>query len=135
MPKSFLFKKEDVDKILSSAPAKGKRMIFKSSDAPLGILEDSEVINDAEVHKKDGDLWLCLEGKVEFVYGGELVDPWFAKDKEGNENKNELKAKEIRGGEKMTLRPGDWLWIPPGEAHQHSCKGTARLAIIKVPLA
>ena len=131
--KFYLFKKEEVDKVLAMAPEIGKRMLFKSSDNPVGILEDKDVVNDAEVHKTEGDLWLCLEGEVTFICGGELVDPWFSKDKDGKDKLNELKAKEIKGGTEMTLKPGDWLWIPAGEPHQHKTFGTTRLAIIKIP--
>ena len=131
--KFYLFKKEEVDKVLAMAPEIGKRMLFKSSDNPVGILEDKDVVNDAEVHKTEGDLWLCLEGEVTFICGGELVDPWFSKDKDGKDKLNELKAKEIKGGTEMTLKPGDWLWIPVGEPHQHKTFGTTRLAIIKIP--
>lgn len=131
--KFYLFKKEEVDKVLAMAPEIGKRMLFKSSDNPVGILEDKDVVNDAEVHKTEGDLWLCLEGEVTFICGGELVDPWFSKDKDGKDKLNELKAKEIKGGTEMTLKPGDWLWIPAGEPHQHKCSGASRLVIIKIP--
>lgn len=131
--KFCLFKKEEVDKILASGPEVGKRMLFKSNNLPVGILEDKEVINDAEVHMTEGDLWQCLEGEVTFICGGELVGPWFGKDKDGHENKNELKAKEIKGGTEIILKPGDWLWIPAGEPHQHKTPRTARLAIVKIP--
>lgn len=131
--KSFLLKKTEVDKFLSVAPVIGKRMLFKTDSAPLGILEDHMVSNDAEVHKNEGDLWYCLEGEVLFICGGELIEPRFGTNKDGSENQNELKAKGISGGSEMALKAGDWLWIAPGEPHQHKCDKTARLAIIKVP--
>ena len=130
MAKSKLLTKKDVQKILSQTSVQGKRMIFKSPDLPVGILENKDAVNDAEVHKKEGDLWHCLEGEVKFVYGGELVDEWAAKDMEGNGNPNELRAKAISNGTEVVLKSGDWLWIPPGEPHQHS--GTGKLVIIKI---
>lgn len=108
-------------------------MIFKSAGTPVAVLEDKEILNDAEVHKTEGDLWLCLEGEVTFICGGELVDPRFSKDKDGKDKVNELRAKEINGGAEIVLKPGDWLWIPPGEPHLHKTSGTARLVIIKIP--
>ena len=128
-----IIKKSDIDKVLALPASAGKKMLFKSSLFPFGILEDHAVSNDAETHMAEGDLWYCLEGEVNFIYGGELVEPWFVKDKNGNENKNEQKAKEIRGGAEIVLKPGDWLWVAPGEPHRHNCEKTARLAIIKVP--
>jgi uncharacterized RmlC-like cupin family protein len=45
----------------------------------------------------------------------------------------EWKAKEIKGGTEVVMKPGDWLWIPAGEPHQHKTSTKARLVIIKVP--
>lgn len=125
----FLSKKE-IDKILAAKPVQGKRMLMAIAEGrPFGILEDTEVSNEAEVHKLEGDLWHCLEGEVEFVCGGELVDSWVRESSGGNE----LGGKDIKGGTSMVLKNGDWLWIPAGEPHMHKTSGTARLVIIKIP--
>lgn len=99
---------------------------------PFKILEDKEATNDAEVHKKEGDLWYCLQGETQFIYGGELVNPKMVVNN-GVVNENELKAKEILGGTSVVLSPGDWLWIPAGQPHVHHCQKTSRLIIIKIP--
>ena len=138
--KSFVIRKTDIAKTLKTKPTDGKKLLepFKTIAAihtlPLNILEDKNVANDAEAHKYEGDLWQCLQGKVSFVCGGTLVRPWHGKKADGTENKNELKAKTIKGGEKMILKQGDWLWIPAGVPHSHSAKGVARLVIIKIPV-
>lgn len=132
-------RKSDVDATLASPPAQGKRLLepLKAIAAelklPLNILEDKEVSNEAEVHRHEGDLWQCLEGEVTFVYGGEMVAPWTKKLPDGGTDEREIKANEIRGGTEVTLRPGDWLWIPAGQPHSHRTDKTARLAIIKIP--
>ena len=138
---SILIKKEQIDKTLANVPVRGKRMLevktlSKEIAFPYGILEDYEVSdNEAEVHKFEADLWICLEGNPIFTYGGELVNSWVKENKDGTKNENELKAKEISGGETVILKPGDVLWIPAGESHQHQCPtGTARMVIIKIPL-
>lgn len=130
--------KSMIDETLAQAPLRGKRNIeplksfSKTHGASITILEDTDVINDAEVHAKEADLWGCIDGEVTFLCGGELIDPWYAKKADGSKNQNELKAKTIKGGTKIVLKSGDWLQIPAGEPHQHSCRGTARLFIIKI---
>jgi mannose-6-phosphate isomerase-like protein (cupin superfamily) len=128
-----------IEKTLATSPVQGKHLVeplksfAEQNGCPVKILEDVGVVNEAEVHKKEDDLWQCLEGEVTFVCGGELINPYFVKKKDGSDNPDEIKSKEIAGGTEIILKPGDWLWIPAGEAHQHSCGGTARLVIIKIP--
>lgn len=131
--------KSQVTETLAAAPAPGKRLLeplktFAAANGlPLKILEDCQVSNDAEVHTHEADLWYCLEGEVTFVCDGEMVEPWFNKLADGTEDRREIKAKTIRDGTTYVLRPGDWLWIPAGVPHQHTCPATARLVIIKIP--
>ena len=139
--KCVLVRKEVFDQTLANKPTQGKHLLepLKSLAAEnklplMGILEDMEVSNEAEIHHHEGDLWCCLEGEVEFIYGGEMVNPWFKKLPDGSEDKREVKAKAIAGGTKSILKPGDWLWIPAGQPHQHNkLDGHARLVIIKIP--
>ena len=134
-----LIKNDDVHATLGSVPTQGKKLLepiktlSKTFQVPFNILEDKEVLNEAEVHIHEADLWQCIEGEVTFIYGGEMVNPWFKKNKDGTEDTREIKAKEIRGGTTSILKPGDWLWIPAGIPHQHICAKTARLIIIKIP--
>lgn len=125
-----------INETLATAPVQGKRLLdplrsFTKGVAPFNILEDVNVSNDAEVHRYEADLWGCLEGEVTFVVGGALVNPWAEKLADGTENTRELKAKEIRDGTELVLKPGDWLYIPAGQPHSH--RGTGRLIIIKIP--
>jgi len=132
-----LVRKEEIGKILKMAPVAGKKMLeplralFLAKELPFGIVEDFQVKDgEAEVHKHEGDLWLCLEGEVKFICGGELVESWVKE----NSNGNEFGGKDIRGGETVILKPGDWLWIPPGEPHLHRAK-LARMVVVKIPKA
>jgi mannose-6-phosphate isomerase-like protein (cupin superfamily) len=141
MKKTILIKKEKINKTLDNVPIQGKNLLepFKTfaieNGLPFKILEDTNIENEAEVHVKEGDLWFCLEGEAEFVCGGELSEKKFRQKENGEDNLDELYADDINGGEKFTLSSGDWLWIPPGEPHKHSAKGTSRLIVIKVPKA
>ena len=93
-------------------------------------MEDHEVSEaEAEVHKHEADLWIGLEGKAEFIYGGELVEPWI---REGTHS-NELGGEDIKGGTKVVLKAGDILYIPAGQPHMHTSSKTARMLIIKIP--
>lgn len=117
----------------NNLPAQGKhsleplRSFAKSHGVPLALLEDTDVENDAEIHKTKADLWQCIEGEAIFTMGGELVDSYTKGDPE------ELFAKKIVGGREQIVKAGDWLWIPAGVAHTHRAKGTARFFVIKVP--
>ena len=139
--KSVYIPKKIIDESLANSPTQGKhtldplKALTAEHGVPFNILENHETTNEAEIHTHAGDLWHCIEGEVTFVTGGELVKPWVKKNNDGTENPKELKASEIRGGAETVLKPGDWLWIPASEAHQHKCAGTARLAIIKTPAA
>jgi len=134
-----LVKKEIIEETLRAESKQGKGLVepLKSLAAeknlPFKILEDKEVVNEAEVHRHEGDLWQCLEGEVTFICGGELVEPKAKQNPDGTLDEREWKGKAIQDGTEMVLRPGDWLWIPPGVAHQHNCKGIARMFIIKIP--
>ena len=131
----------EVDASLSSTPVRGKRALepLKSLAAehklPFKIIEDHQVpVSECEVHRREGDLWCVLEGSVRFVVGGELVNPTNRPNADGTPNENELVSDEIQGGIEYALEKGDWLWIPPGEPHLHTCEGTARLLIVKIPV-
>ena len=41
-----------------------------------------------------------------------MVDPWFGKNPDGGENRDEIKAKEIKGGDTVVLRPGACFFTP-----------------------
>ncbi len=137
-PSTFI-SKQQIDETLAVAPTPGKKLLepFKSfakeRNLPFNILEDKEITNDPEIHMHEADLWYCLEGEVTFVYGGQMVEPSFRKKADGTENANEICAKSISGGTEVVMHPGDWLWIPAGEPHQHISSGLARLMIIKIP--
>lgn len=134
-------RKAEINETLAIPPSPGKKSLepFKSfakeRGLPFEILEDSQVLdNEAEVHTHESDLWLCLEGSITFICGGELVDPWVKKNSDGSENPRQLKAKVIRDGDEVVLQAGDWLWVPAGVPHQHRCANTARLVIAKIPI-
>lgn len=132
---SILVSKKLIDKTLKTMPKKGKNLVEPFSawsiknNLPLNIIEDNEISNKAERHKNEGDLWFCLIGEVIFKCGGKMINEVNLP----NTNDTNSQADYIKGGQKVTLKSGDWLWIPPDEPHQHSSKGLSRLLIIKIP--
>ena len=135
-----VLRREEIQLALQKPPAPGKNFLesvkacAEATGFPMKVLEDTDVVNEAEVHVEEGDFWVCLQGSVTFTVGGEMPDFWFKKLPDGNVDRREVKAKRIRGGDTVILREGDYLWIPPGVPHQHGCKGTARLGIVKIPI-
>lgn len=125
--------KEQILSWLNRPRVQGKHILpdsKKFSDEtgfPAKILEDCGVVNEGEIHEDEGDVWFCLQGEVKFMCGGELENPQRHPTKKG-----ELKGTGVRGGVTTVLKPGDWLWIPPGEPHAHSAQ-YARMIIIKIP--
>jgi len=140
MSQCIIVREENINATLAQHAIAGTHLLdpFKSFSAtrnlPFNILEDCQLLqNDAEVHQHEGDLWLCLEGEARFVTDGELINPQPRRRPDGTVNNNELYASHINGGNGIVLKPGDWLWVPPGQPHQHTCDNTARLIIIKIP--
>lgn len=132
----------DIEATLAAVPVVGKRLLeplaslARDKKLPFKIIEDHQVpVSECEVHMTEGDLWSCLEGKVQFTVGGKLVAPMYRKNSDGSDNVQELVADSIEGGQVHILEKGDWLWIPAGEPHLHVCDETARLMIIKIPHA
>lgn len=131
--------RKQITKILKTPLLKGKRLLepFASfainNNLPFKILEDTSVSNEPELHVKEGDLWFCLEGEVDFTCGGSIVNQVNRTKPDGSLNIKELTGTNIKGGASYHLIVGDWLWIPPGIVHQHIAKETARLIIIKIP--
>jgi|SRR5580704_2207029 mannose-6-phosphate isomerase-like protein (cupin superfamily) len=136
---SIFIEKKSVDDTLAQAPVQGKHnlepfnTLTKNSNLPVNILEDKEFTGGVEIHRHEGDLWLCLEGEVTFICDGRAKDPKVKTNKDGMVNDLEIRATEIIGGKEYVLHAGDWLWIPPGQPHIHKTTTHARLIIIKIP--
>lgn len=130
-----------IEETKNTPPKQGKhsleplRSFAKSHSLPLSLLEDTDVENEAEVHKTKADLWQCIEGEATFTIGGELVNSRVKKNADGTEDITEIFAEKISNGQEQMIKKGEWLWIPAGVPHSHRAKGTARFFVIKVPNA
>jgi mannose-6-phosphate isomerase-like protein (cupin superfamily) len=63
-----------------------------------------------EVHTLDTDIFHILSGEATLVTGGTIVDPKTIEP-------NEIRGRDIKGGETRQLRPGDVIVIPHGVPH------------------
>lgn len=80
----------------------------------------------AEVHTKDTDIVYVLEGSATLVTGGTVV--------EGKTTApDEIRGKEISGGEPREIKPGDVIIIPAGIPHWFKdVKGPVLYYVVKV---
>lgn len=103
-PVSYFDKSKVVD-----AFAKGA-VLFDASDKYMVHTSRRDKAGVAEVHTKDADIIYVQEGSATFVTGGTVVDP-----KESAPN--EIRGKEITGGEMRTIAKGDVIIVPAGTPH------------------
>jgi len=125
--------KETLEQTLLSlwkdSPATGTYQKEHTLGTQLKILARKQIIDTkAEIHDQEGDLWFCLEGSATFVLGGTLKNPTTFVA-----TTNTTLASGIEGGKTILLHKGDWLYIPPKQAHQHTEPIEATLLIIKIP--
>ena len=99
------FEKEKV----AAAFVKGA-VLFDASDKYMVHASHRDQAGIAEVHSRDADIIYVLEGTAVFVTGGTVVEPkTIAAD--------EIRGKEIAGGETRHLSKGDVIIVPAGTPH------------------
>lgn len=96
------------DKVAESF-AKGA-ILFDASDKYMVHTSRRDKAGVAEVHTKDADIIYVQEGSATFVTGGTMVD---AKETAPNE----IRGKEISGGETRAITKGDVIIVPAGTPH------------------
>ena len=138
--KTTYISKKIIDTTLKTKIKKGNRVLdplasfSNKKRLPFKIIEDNNIMNPPELHVQDGDLFFCLEGKIDFVCGGLIIRKENRINPDGTRNHKEQTGIRIRNGQSFKLRQGDWLWIPPNTPHQHGSDGSARVMVIKIPI-
>ena len=94
---------------VTAAFAKGE-VLFDKSDKYMVHASRREQPGKGEVHTKDADIIYVLDGTATFVTGGALVEPH-------NIAVDEIRGKEISGGETRKLVKGDVIIVPAGTPH------------------
>jgi glc operon protein GlcG len=109
---------------VTDAFAKGA-VLFQDSDKYMVHASRREAPGMAEVHSKDADIIYVLEGEATFVTGGTLVEPkTVAQD--------EIRGKEIAGGDSRILSKGDVIIVPAGTPHWFKAvKGPVLYYVVK----
>ena len=137
--KPVVLKKALVDETLAAEPEEGKHPLnpfteaAKTAGANITLLEITKDESRAEVHRGTIDFFYCLEGEIEFITGGELVEPFLREYEDGTVNDLEVRAPKIAGGEVEKLEAGDMIWIPNGLPHSNRTDSHARLLVLKIP--
>jgi uncharacterized protein GlcG (DUF336 family) len=94
---------------VSEAFAKGA-VLFNGSDKYMVHTSRRETAGVAEVHTKDADIIYVQDGSATFVTGGTVVEP-------KPTDPNEIRGKEITGGDTRTIAKGDVIIVPAGTPH------------------
>ncbi len=137
---SVFIPKSQIDAQLAAPVEQGKKdlepfLSFKKENGlPFHFLRDHAVTdNKIEVHLDWHDVWHCLSGEATFELDGELVEPFYSKNKgDGSDNLREIRALTMTNAKIVTMKAGDVLYIPAGRAHRHSADGTAEFLIYKI---
>ncbi len=94
---------------VEEAFAKGA-VLFNNSDKYMVHASRRDKPGIAEVHSKDADIIYMLEGEATFVTGGTVIEPKpIAAD--------EIRGREIQGGETRVIKKGDVIIVPAGTPH------------------
>jgi mannose-6-phosphate isomerase-like protein (cupin superfamily) len=79
-----------------------------------------------EVHTRDTDIIYMLEGTATLVTGGTVVD-------RKNIEPEEIRAKDVRGGDTRQISKGDVIIVPNGVPHWFKeVKGPINYYVVKV---
>ncbi|MEW6127022.1 MAG: heme-binding protein [Acidobacteriota bacterium] len=114
------FEKEKV----SAAFAKGA-VLFNNNEKYMVHASRREAPGIAELHTKDADIIYVLEGEATFVTGGTVIEPkTIAQD--------EIRGKEIQGGDTRQISKGDVIIVPAGTPHWFKAiKGPVLYYVVK----
>jgi mannose-6-phosphate isomerase-like protein (cupin superfamily) len=107
---------EDITKALVAKPGNTNEDIVAAAgiQARIAIFHDEKRENDLnEVHDGSDDIYYVTNGTATLMLGGTLVEP--------NEiSPGEWRAKTATGGEKVTIKKGDLIFVPRGTRHQRT---------------
>jgi uncharacterized protein GlcG (DUF336 family) len=89
--------------------AKGS-VLFDQGERYMVHASRRDAAGQAEVHAKDADIIYVLDGTAALVTGGTVVEPKTTAP-------DEIRGREIQGGDTRQLKKGDVLIVPAGTPH------------------
>ncbi len=106
----------DITKALTAKPGNTNEDIVAAAgmQTRIAIFHDEKRENDLnELHDGSDDIYYVTNGTATLMLGGTLVEP--------NEiSPGEWRAKTATGGEKVTIKKGDLIFVPRGTRHQRT---------------
>ncbi|MEO6655077.1 MAG: cupin domain-containing protein [Pyrinomonadaceae bacterium] len=109
----------DITKALDKKPGNTNEDILPAAgiQTRIAIFHDEKRENDLnEVHDAADDIYYVTDGTATLLLGGSLVD--------ANEiSPGEWRAKTATGGQKVTIKKGDLIFVPRGTPHQRTVIG------------
>lgn len=110
---------------VASAFARGE-VLFEAGRNYMVHASRREQAGEAEVHARDTDIIHVLGGTATVVTGGKVVEPRATAD-------DEVRGKEISGGEARRITAGDVIIIPAGTPHWFKeVQGPVTYYVVKV---
>lgn len=106
----------DITKSLLAKPGNTNQDILAAAghQARIAIFHDEKRENDLhEVHDGSDDIYYVTNGTATLMLGGSLVDP-------NQISPGEWRAKTATGGQKVTVKKGDLVFVPRGTPHQRT---------------
>ncbi len=119
----------EIEKLLAAKPGNTNQDVVAAAgeQTRVAIFHDSKRENDLnEVHDGSDDIYYVLKGTAVLVLGGSLVEP--------NEiSPGEWRAKSAVGGNSVTIKKGDLVFVPRGTRHQRTVTGKGfSMILIKI---
>ncbi len=106
----------DITKALLVKPGNTNQDILAASghQARIAIFHDEKRVDDLhEVHDGSDDIYYVTNGTATLMLGGSLVAP-------NQISPGEWRSKTATGGQKVTIKKGDVVFVPRGTPHQRT---------------
>lgn len=106
----------DITKALLAKPGNTNQDILAAAghQARIAIFHDENRVDDLhEVHDGSDDIYYVTNGTATLMLGGSLVEP-------NQISPGEWRAKAATGGQKVTIKKGDLVFVPRGTPHQRT---------------